>query len=203
MSLEKLWKRSRKLNFNRYSLDMLINDRFYIDPLRNEISDKQKGKLERVEPRLMKLLCLLVENEGRTVSRKKIVREIWDDYPGGDEGLNQAVSVLRKLLNDNEKLIIETLPKTGYSFHGTIEHSPIVAKRKSNKVIYALAALFLLLTIALAATYYKYRPNDKIIPGKLSHEAALRASKIDSKENSKGLTMDSLAKLDSKKGLHQ
>ncbi len=182
---------------------MLINDRFYVDPLRNEVTDKQKGKLERVEPRLMKLLCLMVENEGRTVSREKIVTEIWNDYPGGDEGLNQAISVLRKLLNDNEKRIIETLPKTGYSFHGTIDHSPIAPKRKSNKVIYALAALFLLLSIALATAYYKYRPNDKIIPGKLSHQEAVRASKIDSKENSKGLTMDSLAKLDSKKSLHQ
>src|SRR5579871_4433095 len=127
---------------------MLINDRFYVDPLRNEVTDKQKGKLERVEPRLMKLLCLMVENEGRTVSREKIVTEIWNDYPGGDEGLNQAISVLRKLLDDDKKKIIETLPKTGYCFHGKIDHDQIAAKRKSFKKIYVSAAMFLLLIVA-------------------------------------------------------
>src|SRR6185312_248463 len=110
---------------------MLINDRFYVDPLRNEVTDKRSGKLDHVEPRLMKLLCLLAAYGGKPVSRKMIVKEIWNDYPGGDEGLNQAISVLRKLLNDDEKRIIETLPKTGYCFHGRITRDQIVLKRKS------------------------------------------------------------------------
>jgi len=183
---------------------MLINDRFFIDPLRNEITDKQTGKLERVEPRLMKLLCLLVEYEGKPVSRKMIVKEIWNDYPGGDEGLNQAISVLRKLLNDDKKRIIETLPKTGYCFHGIITRDQIVLKRKSFKVIYASAALLLLLIVALTLGYVKYRANDRVVPARLSHEEAVRAFKIDSKgkldskQSGKAVKMDSLSKLDRK-----
>ncbi|HTD98524.1 MAG TPA: winged helix-turn-helix domain-containing protein [Mucilaginibacter sp.] len=183
---------------------MLINDRFYVDPLRNEVTERHTGKVDRIEPRLMKLLCLLAEYEGKTISRKMIIKEIWNDYPGGDEGLNQAISVLRKLLNDNDKRIIETLPKTGYCFHGTINRNQIVLKRKSFKLIYASAALLLLLIIALVLGYYKYRANDKIVPGKLSHEEAVSAfkmdslGKLDSKKNGKALKMDSLGKLDSK-----
>src|ERR1700751_2428185 len=122
---------------------MLINDRFDVDPLRNEVGDTQTGKLKRLEPRLMKLLCLLAEHAGKPVSRKTIVKQIWNDYPGGDEGLNQAISALRKLLHDNEKTIIETLPKTGYCFHGTIGRDHIIVRRKSSKVIYISATLFL------------------------------------------------------------
>lgn len=178
---------------------MLINDRFDADPLRNEVTDKQTGKVSRLEPRLMKLLCLLAEHKGITVSRKMIVKKIWNDYPGGDEGLNQAISVLRKLLGDDNKKIIETLPKTGYCFHGRITIDRIVIKRKSFKVIYISAASVLLLIIAWG--YYNYRANDKIVPAKLSHEEAVKAFKTDSrKSDSKEsiMAMDSAGKLDSK-----
>jgi hypothetical protein len=153
----------------------------------------------------MRLLCLLVQHEGKAVSRKMIVKEIWNDYPDGGEGLNQAISVLRKLLNDYEKTIIETLPKTGYCFHGTISYDQIILKWRSFKVIYISTALFLLLIIALVLGYYNYRTNDQIVPDKLSHEEAVRAfkmdslGKLDSKENGKALKMDSLGKLDGKK----
>lgn len=63
---------------------MLINDRFYVDPSRSGITDNRTGKLDHVEPRLMKLLCLLAASGGKTVSRETIVKEIWDDYPGED-----------------------------------------------------------------------------------------------------------------------
>ena len=162
---------------------MLINDHFDVDPLRNEITDKQTGKVNRVEPRLMKLLCFLAEHEGKALSRKMIVKEIWNDYPGGDEGLYQAVSVLRKLLNDNNKSTIETLPKTGYCFHGTIGYDQIVLKRKSFKIIFVSAALFLLLIVAFVLGYYNHGANDRIVPGKLSREESIKAAKLDSKES--------------------
>ena len=156
---------------------MFINNRFIADPVRNEVTDKQTGKVTHVEPRLMKLLCLLAENEGKAVSRKMIIKEIWNDYPGGDEGLNQSISVLRKLLNDTKKNIIETLPKTGYCFHGTIGSDQIVIKRKPFKAFYVAVALFLLLIAAFELGYYKYHSN-----GKPSHEESVKAFEMDSKK---------------------
>ena len=175
---------------------MLINDRFKADPLRNELTDEQTGKINHLEPRLMKLLCLLAEHQGQAVFRKMIVKEIWYDYPGGDEGLNQAISVLRKLLHDDKKDLIETLPKTGYCFHGTIGTGQIVRKRKSLKIMYLSAASFLLLIIVLALGYYKYRPGSKIVPAKLSHEESVKAFKLDSKQDARTFKMDSATKLD-------
>lgn len=183
---------------------MLINGHFDADPLRNEVTDRQTGKISRVEPRLMKLLCLLADNAGKPVSRKMIIKEIWNDYPGGDEGLTQAISVLRKLLNDDKKAIIETLPKTGYCFHGSIGADQIVVKRKPIKVIFLSAASFLLLVIALLWGYYNNRANEKVIRGKLSHEESVKAFQMDSKgrlaskERRKAIKPDSAGKLDSK-----
>lgn len=42
------------------------------------------------------------------------------DNPGGNEGLSKAVSFLRKMLGDENKEIIPTIPTTGYGFHGEI-----------------------------------------------------------------------------------
>src|SRR5579872_2488279 len=158
---------------------MLVNGRFEVDPLRNEIIDRQTGKLNRLEPRLMKLLCLLIELEGKAVSRKTIIKEVWNDYPGGDEGLNQAISVLRKLLDDGEKRIIETLPKIGYCFHAAIGACDIVPKRKAPNEKYLPAALVLLAISILIVGYFKYRGNGHIVTDRSAHEESVRAYKID------------------------
>src|ERR1700678_4349019 len=92
----------------------IINNRFTADSLRSEIFDKETKQKNRLEPRLMKLLCILAERQGGGVKREFILKEIWDDYPGANEGLNQAISFLRKLLTDEDKEIIQTQPKIGY-----------------------------------------------------------------------------------------
>jgi DNA-binding winged helix-turn-helix (wHTH) protein len=52
---------------------MIINDRFEVDRLRGEVTDRQTGTISRVEPRLVKLLCLLADQREKPVSREMIV----------------------------------------------------------------------------------------------------------------------------------
>jgi len=92
-----------------------INDEFVVSPGNNQLTSTLK-----LEPRLMKLLCLLAANPGKLVTRDEIIEKIWNGYGGGDEGLTQAISFLRKALNDNDKQVIETVPKGGYIFRGRI-----------------------------------------------------------------------------------
>jgi hypothetical protein len=47
-------------------------------------------------------------------------REIWDDYGNADEGLTLAISHLRRQLQDDTKVLIETVPKKGYVLHAEI-----------------------------------------------------------------------------------
>ncbi|HLX90065.1 MAG TPA: winged helix-turn-helix domain-containing protein [Puia sp.] len=175
---------------------MVINNRFEVDPVRNEVTDRRTGKLNHVEPRLMKLLSLLADHKGKAVSRKMIVKEIWNDYPGGDEGLNQAISVLRKLLDDSGRMMIETIPKTGYCFHGSISPDQVTHKKKSFNAVYIPAALLLLLIIAVVLGYYGYRGPDKFPREQSVKSEDMRAAGEADRKG--GATTDSAGRLDSK-----
>lgn len=80
----------------------------------------------------MKLLCLLAENRGHLVSRDMIIEQIWGGYPGGEDGLTQAISYLRKIMKDSGKKIISTIPKSGYIFNGTVELKNIESDNLSS-----------------------------------------------------------------------
>ncbi|NSL85991.1 hypothetical protein ECE50_004060 [Chitinophaga sp. Mgbs1] len=157
---------------------MLINNRFEVDLVRSKVTDRDTGDQTRLEPRLMKLLCLLIENHERLVTRPLIIKEVWDDYPGGEEGLNQAISGLRKLLHDEQKQLIETLPKKGYCFHGVLSDNIPAAKRKLFKPVYV--AGILLLVILTVFTFLFYRTSRNSYTNQSSTEEHIRLFKIDS-----------------------
>src|SRR4051812_34692418 len=98
----------------------LINERFQVNPDLNYLTDKETGKETRLEQRLMDVLWLLAANHNQLVTRERLIREVWNDYGGADEGLNQAISFIRKILADSNKEIIETIPKKGYILHAAI-----------------------------------------------------------------------------------
>ncbi|ASU36361.1 winged helix-turn-helix domain-containing protein [Mucilaginibacter xinganensis] len=136
----------------------IINDRFFVDAERSELVDKKTGEKNRLEPRLMKLLVLLTAQQGNIVKREFIIKEIWDDYPGANEGLNQAISSLRKLLADEQKAIIQTQPKVGYSLHAVI--SPVGKRKlqlKKKNVPFMIGAIVLILVVFLTVDIYFQR----------------------------------------------
>ena len=100
--------------------DFYINRRFLIEPDSNRVTDKNQDTATRTEARIMQLLLILSRNAGKTVTREELVTDIWQDYGGGDEGLTQSISVLRKILRDADKTMIKTVPKKGYLFSGEI-----------------------------------------------------------------------------------
>jgi len=135
-----------------------IADRYIIDPTRNTLFDKQTNGDTTVEQRLITVLCLLANQPGELVSRDKLIKEVWNEYGGGDEALTQAVSFLRKLLNDTDKKIIETVPKKGYILHAEVteitSQEASVEKQNtrskpSKRTIYLVSAFSLVLIVAL------------------------------------------------------
>lgn len=128
----------------------IINNRFEVNSGKGEVLDTVTKQCNHLEPRLMKLLCLLVEQRGKVVTRELIIRDIWNDYPGASDGLNQAISFLRKELADNNKEIIKTLPKAGYQFNGLISmvtESPVltIAKKRDISKWLSISAIALIL----------------------------------------------------------
>jgi DNA-binding winged helix-turn-helix (wHTH) protein len=102
------------------SQEILIDQRFILNADKHLLVDKQTGTQNRLEPRLVKLLQMLSAAAGQTVSRDHIIREIWNDYGGAEDGLNQAISFLRKILDDAGKERIKTIPKKGYLLQAAV-----------------------------------------------------------------------------------
>jgi len=119
----------------------------------------------KVEPRIMQVLQILLSNSPKVVSREQLISEVWDNYGGADDALNQSISHLRKLLNDTnkEKRIIETVVKKGYRFVGEIDASnKNETNDKSRRFwisIIAVAAIILVLLFYLLQTQKSFVPE--------------------------------------------
>lgn len=76
--------------------------------------DTPRGQ-QSLEPRLMKLLCLLAADAGQVVGRQQLIDALWPRVVVNDNSLNRAVSDLRKALQTSDGHIwIQTIPKRGY-----------------------------------------------------------------------------------------
>jgi DNA-binding winged helix-turn-helix (wHTH) protein/TolB-like protein len=75
-----------------------------------------------------RLLAALLEHPGEVVTRPELTARLWgpDTFVDSTAGLNTAVAKLREALDDRaeQPVYIETVPKRGYRFIGTIEAAP-------------------------------------------------------------------------------
>src|SRR5579875_1683078 len=88
--------------------------------------DSQSGKLFRdgvlvkIHPQPLRVLQLLVERPGETISREQLRSHIWGGvtFVEFDQALNYCIRQIRIALSDNavEPAYVETLPKQGYRF---------------------------------------------------------------------------------------
>jgi DNA-binding winged helix-turn-helix (wHTH) protein len=145
----------------------VLNTRFKVEPDLNLVHDMEQEKEFRMEPRLIKLLCLLVHNREKLVTRETIAKEVWDNYGNPDESLTQAISYLRKVLSDQQKKLIETVPKKGYVFRATVtEYMPenIISENhdlpRQKSGIYA-TGIFLLVAAVSVITFFFFRSGKK------------------------------------------
>jgi DNA-binding winged helix-turn-helix (wHTH) protein len=76
-------------------------------------------------------LALLLDRPGEVVTREEFVKTLWpgDTFVDFDHSLNTAIKKLRQALGDDNKKprFIETLPKRGYRFVGTVEKARMVS----------------------------------------------------------------------------
>ncbi|MBE0660648.1 MAG: PD40 domain-containing protein [Bryobacteraceae bacterium] len=86
---------------------------------------RKNGLRIRLPEQSFTVLAALLEKPGAVVSREELRRRLWGDdtFTDFEHGLNAAVNRLRDALCDSasEPKFIETIPKRGYSFIGTVE----------------------------------------------------------------------------------
>jgi TolB-like protein/DNA-binding winged helix-turn-helix (wHTH) protein/Flp pilus assembly protein TadD len=76
------------------------------------------GKLVPLTPKSFDTLAVLVERQGKVVTKAELLRLIWPDSFVEENNLTQNISALRKVFENN---YIETVPRRGYRFSAPVE----------------------------------------------------------------------------------
>jgi len=81
------------------------------------------------------VLVTLLGRPGQLVTREELKRQLWpaDTFVDFDVSLNKAVNRLREALGDSAEhpLFIETLPRKGYRFVGSVKNGTVAGVRSS------------------------------------------------------------------------
>jgi len=78
-------------------------------------------------PKAIDLLIALLERQGRVIDKEELLGAVWPDTFVEEGNLAKNVSLLRKMLGENQAGLpwIETIPKRGYRFIGTMDAAPV------------------------------------------------------------------------------
>ena len=83
------------------------------------------GRSVKIQQQPYKLLCLLIAQAGKVVSRDDIRTALWpaDTFVDYDQGVNFAMKQVREALGDDAEhaVYIQTVPKRGYRFIAPVD----------------------------------------------------------------------------------
>jgi len=88
---------------------------------------RKQGLRIRLPEQPFQVLAILLEHPGEVIKREDLQKRLWPDgtFVDFEQGLNAAVKRLREALDDSAEAprLIETLPRRGYRFIGTLAAS--------------------------------------------------------------------------------
>ena len=91
-----------------------------------------------------RLLVILLGRPGSVVTRDELRQALWgaSTFVDAEAGLNTAIAKLREALGDDAEgpRFIETLPKRGYRFIGTLEQTAVARPASPEPVVGASPA---------------------------------------------------------------
>src|SRR5688500_3711709 len=156
-------------------------------------------------------LLLLVENNGRALSKEQLISAVWQDSFVEEGNLAKQISRLRKIFNAEGGVKIETLPKHGYRFSADVNQitqpfgETILQKRTVNRLTVEfdeerdnrpllptanrnipIAAIFGVASILVILSAFWYW-NAASAPPKIDSMAVLPLRPLTRDENSKAL----------------
>lgn len=108
------------------------------------------GEPTRLQPQPARVLAELIRAEGRLVTREQLRAAVWGErFVDFDQSLNYAVRQIRAALDDaaESPRYVETLPKRGYRFVGTVA-SPRAKRRWAGRVGAVAAVLVVAALVA-------------------------------------------------------
>jgi Tol biopolymer transport system component/DNA-binding winged helix-turn-helix (wHTH) protein len=128
------------------------------------------GEPVTLAPKTFDLLLLLVESEGRVLTKRELMNALWAETFVEEASLSYQIAALRKALGDECDGWIETVPKHGYRFSARITKipgaqneggdriEPVLSKSSFRHAAPWLVAAVLLLVIVAITFFRKTAP---------------------------------------------
>ena len=100
--------------------DFLVGD-YNVQPTHNKI--RLNDQEFHVEPKIMQVLCYLVEHAQQVISKQQILDALWPGQTIGQDVITRAIFELRKIFSDSAKSpkFISTISRKGYCFIHPVE----------------------------------------------------------------------------------
>jgi TolB-like protein/DNA-binding winged helix-turn-helix (wHTH) protein len=109
---------------------------FELDPRAGEL--RKNGMKIKLQGQPVAILVMLLQHPGEIVTREEVQKKLWsaDTFVDFEQGLNNAVKRLRAALDDDAESphFIETLPRLGYRFIGSLNGSGEVPAEEAKTI---------------------------------------------------------------------
>jgi DNA-binding winged helix-turn-helix (wHTH) protein len=138
---------------------MLINKRYLYDRELGVITDIPTSNEFNLEPRQQAVFELLIDKNKQLLKRDTIEQVVWKNYGGANDGINQAVSLLRKALNDSNRTLIKTVPKKGYMLNVQLDEKTVYPPLKTRLFSNSRRKFFYFIIIGLLVVIFYYLFN--------------------------------------------
>jgi Tol biopolymer transport system component/DNA-binding winged helix-turn-helix (wHTH) protein len=121
------------------------------------------GHAVPLAPKTFDLLVLLVQSDGRAVSKQELTTALWPATFVEEANLSFQISALRKALGESGSRWIETLPRHGYRFVATVSNlaaeaeAPVEHPHRNRRATIAIALVLAFVLIgATGAGLYRF-----------------------------------------------
>jgi TolB-like protein/DNA-binding winged helix-turn-helix (wHTH) protein/Tfp pilus assembly protein PilF len=106
-----------------------------VDPRANEL--QRDAATVRLEPKVMRVLCVLAERPGSVVSREDLESRVWAGMVVTSDAVTNTIIKLRKVFGDDSRRpsYIETISKTGYRLIAEVGPGPTATPAPGNPSI--------------------------------------------------------------------
>jgi TolB-like protein/DNA-binding winged helix-turn-helix (wHTH) protein len=140
--------------------------------LANERLSDASGNSIVLRPQCFAVLRALSEKQNQLVTKDELIQTVWPEIAVTDDSLVQCIHEVRRALNDEQRLILRTVPKRGYRLvipenvgGGVSAKTTAKGLAVSHRVV-AVAGLLVLATAALSL-WLTGRPSHSVNAGML------------------------------------
>ncbi|TMN93765.1 winged helix-turn-helix domain-containing protein [Pseudoalteromonas sp. S558] len=144
-----------------------LPNKFYIDDFLINIKTGEviyEEKSQVIEPKVMALLKTLAQNPKRVIAAETLFEIVWPQAIYSPNSVRRNIALLRQALSDDDKRIIKTHPKRGYSLDSEVrfpEKKANALSKKSPLIKYLKLSLLLIPVFILISVFFSLSDTSK------------------------------------------